>query len=191
MSRTFASQLFVCLLLFCPAGVSQAKGNVHGSVFREASLGLTYSFPEQFSPSVESEIPSRDPSGREHMILALWATTQRSGEPRMAFLYDTKQRSSDRTHDTIALAYIGEIKRMWLGVKDANIVAPTKTSQPTYDYWRFDFSAPDRDPRFNSAVVITLADRRVLVVRAGAPSQSELDREIDSLSQLRFDKSQK
>jgi len=46
----------------------------------------------------------------------------------MAFLYDTKQRSSDRTHDTVALAYIGEIKGMWLGVKDVKIVGPTKVS---------------------------------------------------------------
>jgi hypothetical protein len=125
------------------------------------------------------------------MILTLWDTPQRGGALRMAFLYDTKQRSSDRTHDTIALAYIGEIKRMWLGVKDAKIVGPTKVSEPSYDYWRLDFSVPDQVPRYNSAIVITLSDRRVLVVRAGAPSQSELDDEVDSLTRMRFDKSQK
>ena len=109
----------------------------------------------------------------------------------MAFLYDTKQRSSDRTHDTIALAYLGEIKGMWLGVKGVNMTAPVKASQFSYDYWRLDFSAPGHEPRFNSAVVMTLADRRVLVVRVGASSQSDLDSEVDSLSKLRFDRSQK
>ena len=125
------------------------------------------------------------------MILALWDTPQRSGAPRMAFLYDTKQRSSDRTHDTIALAYIGEAKGMWLGVKGVKIVGPTKVSEPSYDYWRLDLSAPDQVPRYNSVIVITLSDRRVLSIQANAPSQSELDSEVDSLAQMRFDKSQK
>jgi hypothetical protein len=156
-------------------------------------MGLTYEFPEKFSPKVESETPApfRDATRRERMILTLWDMPQRSGALRMSFLYDTKQRDSDRTHDTIALAYIGEIKRMWLGVKDVKIVGPTKVSEPSYDYWRLDFSAPDQVPRYNSAIVITLFDRRVLVVRAGAPSQSELDGEVDSLARMRFDKNQK
>ena len=37
----------------------------------------------------------------------------------------------------------------------------------------------------------SLADRRILLVRAGAPSQSELDSEVASLEHMRFDKSQK
>ncbi len=102
-----------------------------------------------------------------------------------------KQRSSDRTHDTIALAYIGEIRQTWRGVTGVKMDAPTKVSKPSYDYWRLDFSAPDQVPRYNSAIVITLSDRRILVVRAGAPSQSELDSEVDSLARMRFDKSQK
>jgi hypothetical protein len=154
-------------------------------------MGLTYEFPQKFKPRVESEISSRDPTGRERMILALWDTPARNGQPRMAFLYDTKQRSSDRTHDTIALAYLGELKGMWLGVKDVKIVGPTKVSETSYEYWRLDLSAPDQVPRYNSAIVIALSDRRVLVIKASAPSQSELDSEVDSLAQMRFDKSQK
>jgi hypothetical protein len=80
---------------------------------------------------------------------------------------------------------------MWLRVKGVKIVGPTKVSEPRYDYWRLDFSGPDQVPRYNSAIAITLSDRRVLVVRAGAPSQGELDSEVDSLAQMRFDKSQK
>jgi hypothetical protein len=125
------------------------------------------------------------------MIFTLWDPPERGSALRMAFLYDTKQRSSDRTHDAIALAYMGEIKRMWLDVKDVTIAGPTKVSEPSYDYWRLDFSVPDQVPRYNSAIVITLSDRRVLVIRAGAPSQSELNAEVDSLAQMRFDRSQK
>ena len=190
MRREFAL-VFVCLSLLCTTCVGQAKGSVHGSLFREAAMGLTYEFPQKFSPKVESEIPSRDRTGRERMILALWDTPQRSGQPRMAFLYDTKQRSSDRTHDTIALAYIGEVKGMWLGVKGVKMVGPTKVSESSYDYWRLDLSAPDQVPRYNSTIVITLSDRRVLLVKASAPSQSELDSEVASLARMRFDKSQK
>jgi len=191
MRPEFALAVFVCVSLVCPTCLGQGRGSVHGDVFREAAMGLTYEFPRKFSPKVESEIPSRDPTGREHMILALWDTPERGGQPRIAFLYDTKQRSSDRTHDTIALAYLGEIKRTWLGVKDVKIVGPTKVSETSYDYWRLDLSAPSQVPRYNSTVVITLSDRRVLAIKASAPSQSELDSEVDSLARIRFDKSQK
>jgi hypothetical protein len=192
MSREFAL-VFVCLSLLCPTCVGQGRGSVDGNVFRETTMGLTYEFPEKFSPKVgeNDKLFGHDTTGRERMILTLWETPQPGGALRMAFVYDTKQRSSDSTHDTIALAYIGEIKRMWLGVKDVKIVGPTKVSEPSYDYWRLDFSAPDQVPRYNSAIAITLSDRRILVVRAGAPSQAELDSEVDSLAQMRFDKSQK
>ncbi len=191
MRREFTLRVFIFLALLCATCVGQGRGSVHGTVFREAAMGLTYEFPQKFSPKVESEIPSRDQTGREHMILALWDTPARSGQPRMSFLYDTKQRSSDGTHDTITLAYIGEVKGMWLGAKGAKIVGPTKVSEPSYDYWRLDLSAPDQVPRYNSVVVITLSDRRVLLIQANAPSQSELDGEVDSLARMRFDKSQK
>jgi len=193
MRREFALLVFACLLAMSPMCLGQGRGRVHGNVFREAAMGLTYEFPDKFSPKAGDEMPKpfRDARGRERFILTLWDTPQRGGALRMAFLYDTKQRSSDRTHDTIALAYLGEIKRQWLGVKDVKIVGPTKVSEPSYDYWRLEFSAPDQVPRYNSAIVITLSDRRVLVVRAGAPSQTELDGEVDSLARMRFDKSQK
>jgi hypothetical protein len=156
-------------------------------------MGLTYEFPDKFNPKVGGEMPKpfSDARGRERFILTLWDTPQGGGALRMAFLYDTQERSSGRTRDTIALAYIGEIKQMWLGIKDVKIVGPTKVSEPSYDYWRLDFSAPDQVPSYNSAIVITLSDRRLLVVRAGAPSQRDLDGEIDSLARMRFDKSQK
>ena len=191
--RALVLWIFVCLSLLCPLSMGQEGGTVHGNVFREAALGMTYEFPEKFSPKVaeNKKLFGNDTTGRERMILTLWETPESGGALRMAFLYDAKQRSKDRTHDTVALSYIGEIKGQWLGVKGVNLVGPTKASQPSYDYWRLDFSAPGQTPHFNSAIVITLADRRVLVIRAGAPSQSELDSEVDSLTKLRFEKSQK
>ena len=191
MRCNFAFVTSICLSLLCATSVGQQKGSVHGNVFREAAMGLTYEFPQQFSAKVEREITSRDRTGREHMILALWDTRERSGQPRMSFLYDTKQRSSDKTHDTIALAYLGEVKGMWLGIKGLKMAGPTKVSEPSYDYWRLDLSAPDQQLRYNSVILITLSDRRVLVIQVNAPSQSELDGEVDSLALMRFDKSQK
>jgi hypothetical protein len=80
---------------------------------------------------------------------------------------------------------------MWLGIKGVKMGGPTKVSEPSYDYWRLDLSAPDQQPRYNSVILITLSDRRVLVIQVNAPSQSELDGEVDSLALMRFDKSQK
>jgi hypothetical protein len=193
MTRLAGGVAWICALLLCSFCNAQVSGGIHGNVFREDGLGLTYEFPERFSSKVGDEMPKpfRDATGRERFILTLWDTPQSGGALRMAFLYDTKQRSSDRTHDTIALAYIGEIKQNWLGVKDRKMVGPTKFSEPSYDYWRLDLSAPDQVPRYSSVIVIALSDRRVLAIKAGAPSQGELDSEIDSLARMRFDKSQK
>ena len=107
--------------------------------------------------------PFSEARGRERFILTLWDTPQRGGALRMAFLYDAKQRSGDRTHDTISLAYIGEIKGKWLGVKDVKMDGPTKVSEPSYDYWRLDYSAPDQVPRYNS--------HRDHPVRSASPSR--------------------
>jgi hypothetical protein len=41
--------LFVGLFLWCPVVVGQEVGRVHGNVFREATMGLTYEFPEKFT----------------------------------------------------------------------------------------------------------------------------------------------
>jgi hypothetical protein len=193
MKRIAGGMAGVGALLLSSLCMAQGSGGIHGDVFRDDELGLTYDFPAKFSPKVESKMPAafHDGGARERMILTLSDSLERGGALRMAFLYDTKQRGRDRSHDTIALAYIGEIKSMWLGVKDARIGGPTKVSERTYDYWRLDFSAPGQVPRYNSAVVITLSDRRILVIRAGAPSQSELDSEVDSLERMRFDNSQK
>lgn len=193
MTRLASGVAWICALLLCAFCNAQVSGTIHGNVFREGAIGLTYEFPDKFSPKVGDEMPKpfRDATGRERFILTLWDTQQRGGALRMAFLYDTKQRSSDKTHDTIALAYIGEIKGNWLGVKDVKIVGPTKFSEPSYDYWRMDLSAPNEAPRYSSVIVIALSSRRVLAIKAGAPSQSELDGEVDSLAKMRFDKSQK
>jgi len=190
MIRKFAIFLLACLSSWSPECLGQGKGSINGNVFREPTLGLTYEFPEKLSPELEGKSPIRGDE-REHVILTLWEAPQHSGALRIAFLYDTKQRSSDRTRDTISLAYIGEVKASWMGVKNINIVGPAKYSQPSYDYWRLDMSAPDQAPRYNSMIVITLSDRRVLAIRAAAPSQSELDNEVDSLAHMRFDQSQK
>jgi hypothetical protein len=54
--------------------------------------------------------------------------------------------------------------------------------------WRLDTWQPDALPRYNAAVVIPLPDRRILAIQINAPSQSELDAEVDSLSELHFDR---
>jgi hypothetical protein len=49
------------------------------------------------------------------------------------------------------------------------------------------FCDSDTLPHYNAAIAIPLADWRILVIQVNAPSQSELDEEVDSLHDLRFD----
>lgn len=166
----------------------QAAGSVHGHVFRSDAIGLTYDFPEDFSAKVEGELPLNDPKGREHLILALWKSPERTGSPRIALLYDTKQRSADLSRAEIANRYLAAIRQLWAGVPGVKISGPQKISQPGCDLWRTDLFQPDKLPHYNAAVVVPLADRRVLAIQINAPSQSELDQEVDSLRGLRLDR---
>jgi hypothetical protein len=166
----------------------QSSGGVHGQVFRSDTIGLTYTFPEAFSAKVESEFPMHDSTGREHMILALWNSPERSGSPQIALLYDTKQRSPDLSRAEIANRYLTAVRQLWVNVRGVKITGPQKISAPGCDMWRVDLFQPDEAPHYNAAVVIPLADRRVLAIQINAPSQSELDAEVDSLRELRLDR---
>jgi hypothetical protein len=176
--------LIATCAVFC---AGQTEG-VHGHVFRNDVLGLTYTFPAQFSPKVESEMPIQDRSGREHMILALWSTPERTGVPRMAFLYDRKIRPAGSSREEMADRYLAAIRQLWANVQGVKISGPKTLSPAGYAMWRLDTWQPDALPRYNAAVVIPLPDRRILAIQINAPSQSELDAEVDSLSELHFDR---
>ena len=176
-----------CLLAVCVAMTGQTADAIHGHVFRSETIGLTFTIPESFSAKVESELPMHDSTGREHMILALWSKSDHSESPRIAFLYDRKVRPADRSRAEIANRYLAEIRQMWSSVRGVKIAAPQKIVHPGCELWRLDLFQPDNAPHYNSAIVIPLADRRVLAIQINAPSQSELDEEVDSLRELRLD----
>jgi len=167
---------------------ARAEEIVKGHVFRSDSVGFTYTFPEKFSPKVENEIRPQDPSGREHIILALWSAPERSGVPRIAFLYDRKVRPLGLTREEMADHYLEAVKQLWVNVRGVKISGPTQIAPAGYPIWRLDLWQPDASPHYNAAIAIPQADRRILVIQVNAPSQSELDEEVESLRQLRFDR---
>ena len=173
----FATSLIVC-----------AGQTVDGHIFRSEKLGLTYAFPESFSAKVESELPRQDSTGREHMIPALWNSPERNGSPRITFLYDTKVRSADLSSAEIANRYLAAVRQLWVNVRGVKILGPQKISLPGCDVWKLDLFQPDQLPHYNAAVVVPLADRRLLAIEINAPSQTELDAEVDSLRGLRLNR---
>jgi len=181
------SLLAAALMLSQPAICrEQAKEHVEGHVFRSDLLGLTYTFPEQFSAKTASQIPGGE-SAVERMLLALWDNSDRTGNPRITLLYDKKVRPVGRTRKQMADRYLAEVRQMWVGVRGVKISPLIATSPAGYEIWRVDFFQPDNSPHYESALVIPLPDRRLLVIQMNAPSQAELNAELDSLKNLRFD----
>jgi hypothetical protein len=174
--------------LFVSSPIVCAGQTVDRHIFRSEKIGLTYAFPENFSAKVESELPMQDSTGREHMILALWNSPERNGSPRITFLYDTKVRSADLSSAEIANRYLAAVRQLWANVPGVKILGPQKISLPGCDVWRLDLFQPDQLPHYNAAVVVPLADRRLLAIEINAPSQTELDAEVDSLRGLRLDR---
>jgi hypothetical protein len=182
--RRFVTSL---LLLWTSTIFAQESNVLLGHVFHSDSVPLTFKLPEKLFPKVESEM-RQDPSGREHVILALWDAPERAGIPRMAFLYDTKIRPAGSTREMMAERYLqamkGEISK-WAGVKVSD---PQEISPAGYVIWRLDYSHPkDSGPPYNAAIVIPLKDRKILSIQINAPSQDELNQEVDSLRELRLD----
>jgi|HubBroStandDraft_4_1064222.scaffolds.fasta_scaffold421092_2 hypothetical protein len=183
------SRLILALPCLLASSVVVCAGQtVEGHIFRSEKIGLTYAFPENFSAKVESELPMHDSTGREHMILALWNSPERSGSPRITFLYDTKARSGDLSNAEIANRYLAAVRQLWANVRGVKIFGPQKISLPGCDVWRLDLFQPDQPPYYNAAIVVPLADRRLLAIELNAPSQTELDAEVDSLRGLRLDR---
>jgi hypothetical protein len=168
--------------MFCLAGEPEG---VHGHVFRHNGLGLTFTFPERFSAKVESQLPMWKSTGPEHLILSLW--TEGEDSPRLAFLYDATIRPADRSSAEIANRYLNAIRQMWVNVKGVKIDGPHKVAMTGFALWRVDLYQPESVPHYNAAIVIPRPDRTLLVIRAIAPSQSELDAEVDCLQGMLFD----
>jgi hypothetical protein len=197
MSHGFRSAVRICVFavwVLIGFGKSQAGDYVEGHVFRSDDIGMTFSFPASFYSKTEQEMVRQphDPSGREHVILALWDAPERVGIPRMAFLHDTKIRPAGSSGSEIAARYLGAMRQTvseWQGVK---ISEPREVSLAGYAIWRLDYWHPANSaPPYNSAVIIPLKDRSVLAIQVNAPSQGELDLEIDSLRELHFDENKR
>lgn len=191
-SKAFGVSLSVALVcLVLRAG--PVEDGVHGHVFRNNAIGLTYTIPENLFPKSESEIRADgiqlDPTGREHIVLAMWSTPERTGIPRMAFLYDTKVRPTSLSRKEIAAGWIESLTKTMKDDSNVKMSEPKAVSLGGITMWRVDYwQGHGYVLPYNSAIVIPLADRKLLAIQLNATSQSELDTEVDSLRELRFDK---
>jgi hypothetical protein len=165
---------------------AQTKDGVNNDVFRSNSLGLTYTYPVTLNAKTEREIPSQDPTGREHIILALWSTPERAGVPRIALLYDSKVRPSELSRDDIAVRYLAAVRQLWVDVKGAHTSSPQKLTLGENTFCGIEISRPD-EPKYNLVIAIPLKDRTVLAIQINAPTSLELQSEIHSLANLHFD----
>ena len=188
-SRFRVVAVLVCVVTSNPVILRAGAGEdgVRGHTFRNNALGLTYNFPEKFFARIESEMNLKDATGREHTILALWDTPERTGAPRISFLYDRKARSPDLSQAEIANRYLNAVRQLWVNVPGVKILGPQKVSQAGFSMWRLDLFQPDQLPHFNAVVVIPLPDRRILAIQLNASAQRDLDAEIDSLREIHFD----
>jgi hypothetical protein len=173
---------FVSAVVLIAAATAQVK-SVTGRPFRKENIGLSYAIPSTLIQSPENELP-KDPTGREHVILALWDNPRRTPTPRVVFLYDTKARSSTLTLDQIGEDYLRSLKPG----EGFKMEQPRKVLGAGNRMWRMDFWRPDDSGQsFNSSFAVPLMDRRVLFIQMNASSQRQLDLLVDSLQGLKFD----
>jgi hypothetical protein len=194
MTKAMRSLIRVLIALSCLALApvtlceAQTPDGIHGHVFRSNAIGLTYKFPDPFIPKSEDEL-LRDSSGRDHLILALVGPSQTTGKPRMSFLHDTKIRPVGLTRVELASRYLQAVRQSASQVPGVKLSDSVRIFPAGYEIWRQDYWVPAAvgGPPFNSGIVIPLNDRSLLVIQINAPSQSELDVELDSLRDLHFD----
>jgi hypothetical protein len=177
-----------CLALSCILGcAAQTRDGLQGSTFRSPAIGMTYSVPSRFSAKIGTNLP-QDPSGREHIILTVWETSDGVGIPRMTFLYDTKVRPVGSTRETMAARYLAAMKDVATKGGGVSVSVPKAISPAGYVIWRMNYIYPAAPERaHNCGIVIPLKDRRILAIQINASSEADLDAEVDSLRELHFD----
>ena len=68
MRAKFALLVSASLSVLCLTSAGQGKASVHGNLFREPTIGLTYEFPEKVIPKVENKnVFGNDSTGREQV----------------------------------------------------------------------------------------------------------------------------
>jgi hypothetical protein len=178
----FVSRLPLICLILASLGTVTGQKNLTEPSFRNTDIGLTYTFPDRLIPQLKSTLP-QDSTGREEILFALWDNPRRTPVPRVVFLYDKRVRPAGQTPDMIAGRYL----RSFTPPTGAKVSQPKKISFADTAMWRMDYRLPDSSGQpYNSAVIVPLRDRRVLVIQMNARSQSELELLINSLQKLRI-----
>jgi len=165
------------------SAAAQTKPSPAAQTYKNAGIGLTYTFPATLAPQPENELPQS--SGTEKIILALWDKPRHTPVPRVVFLYDSKVQPARFTPDEIALKYLQSL-RPQAGYKMSN---PQKVRIGANALWRMDYWRPDDSGQsYNSAIAFAFKNRTVLCIQMDASSQPELDSLVDSLQALIFDR---
>ena len=159
------------------------KNTVTGRTLRTENEGLTYTFPEGLVAMPEDKLP-RDPTGREIFLLALWDSPRKTPVPRIVVLWDLMVRSSGSTPEIIATH---TLKTLPLP-KDAKASTIVKVESGKNAFWRMDYWIPNStEQAYNTAIVVPLADRRIVLFQMNAASQHQLDLLAKSLNSLELD----
>ncbi len=170
------------IMLLVGVANAQLKCSTNGQAFSCAAISLTYSVPQGFDSTPENQLP-HDATGREQILLALWAQGHRTPVPQIVFIYDHLARSSSLSPQTIAEDYLKALKPG----EGYKMGVPQRVELANVPTWRMDYWRPDdAGQSYNSAIVIPSAEHKILFIQMNAASSAELNALVDSLRSLKF-----
>lgn len=147
---------------------------------------MTWTFPATLVPGAPDELP-RDPTGRDHFLVALWGKEQKTPVPLIVVRWDTKATPASLSPSATAQRYLQSLKP-GTGFK---LSKPTEVQIGGRTAWQMNYSRPDdAGQTFDSAIAMPLKDRTLLFIQISARSERELDGFVHSLVGATFDQQQ-
>jgi hypothetical protein len=161
----------------CAAQIScvwNANGSFSGKTYANSKLGLSYTYPDTFSPQESSLLP-KDPKAKGSILFALWKTPRDIEVPSVVLFVD------DRTQypDPSATAYLRRIANT-ATVAGGRILGSRPVDLAGMQFDRLDIQYQSQDPPFSTSITGEIGKCQVSFQLRGR-TQDEIEKLVQSV----------
>ncbi|HEY6307306.1 MAG TPA: hypothetical protein VI488_12700 [Candidatus Angelobacter sp.] len=182
MLKLFAFALLVLGLgTLCAAQthcVWSANGSFSGKTYSNSKLGLSYTYPDPFTPQDASLLP-KDPKGKGSILFALWKTPRDIEVPSVVLFVDDPTQYPDPS----VIAYVHRIANT-AAAHDAQILGTRPFDLAGMKFYRLDIQYPDQNPPYSTSITGQIANCEVSF-QLRARTQDEIEKLVQSIGAVK------
>jgi hypothetical protein len=179
---------FVTLSACCAAQTHddiQLGGSFDGNTYKNAHIGLTYSYPDKLQPQSLATLPPPS-DGRTHILLALWNSPKQTPTPRIVMFIDDV---SSYPNVTTARYLLSMTKAAQQGGADIS-KEPVEVVISGLKFLRLDYRRPKDPAQLYNSGFVALWNKYALVFQINSATPGELEDYAKSVKSLSVSRKQ-